>query len=155
MLSGSDVFGGCPFGDSGLLSPLPLRDANHPSKPPLISDSDRRALKRLVSSTVPNDELLSVIGTIVSNVKAANIVTELEGNDAQTFADIIYEACHHAIPSLRIGPLTWFEPSDFRWSGVGYPRFRITDPKEMCEIVIQDVCWPLLASGAAPIRVAR
>jgi len=88
-------------GQSGPPSPLPPRDTNHPSGPPLISDSDRRALRRLVDRAVPQDELISVIGTIVSNVKAANIVTELKGNDAQTFADIIDEACHHVIPSLK------------------------------------------------------
>ena len=55
----------------------------------------------MVSRAVPQDELPSVIETIVSNVKAANIVTELTRDEAQAFADIIDEACHHVIPSLR------------------------------------------------------
>ena len=101
MLTGPDVIDGGPFGESGLPLPLPLGDTNHPSGLPLISNSDRRDLRRLVGNAVPQDELLSVIGTIVSNVKAANIVKELEGNDAQTFADTIDEARHYFTPSLE------------------------------------------------------
>ena len=99
MLTDSGGIGEELLGQSGRPPPLPSRDTNHPSEPPLISDSDRQALKRLVSRAVTQDELLSVIGTIVSNVKAANLIVELEGGDAQTFADIIDEACHHVIPS--------------------------------------------------------
>jgi len=106
VLIDSGGIAGESLGQIGPLLPLPLEDTNHLSESPLISDPDRRALKRLVSHPVPQDELLSVIGEIVSNVKAANIVEELKGNDAQTFADIIDEACHHTISSLRIGSLT-------------------------------------------------
>ena len=87
------------LGQRGLPPPLPLVDTNHPSGPSLVSGSDRQALKRLVSRTVPQDELPSVIETIASNVKAANIVKELKGNDPHTFVDILDEACHHPIPS--------------------------------------------------------
>jgi hypothetical protein len=71
------------------------------SPPPLLEDTDRNrettltldpgtlALRRLVSCTVPQDELPSLIITIVSNVKAANIVESLEGGDAQIFIDIM------------------------------------------------------------------
>ena len=55
----------------------------------------------MVSRAVPQDELLSVIETIVSNVKAATIVRELKGDDPQTFADIMDEVCYYIIPSLK------------------------------------------------------
>ena len=72
-------------------------DVNHIIGPPLvpISDSDRRALQRLVSSSVSRDELPSLIETIVSNVKPANIYKCLERSaDAQTFIDVVDEVCH-------------------------------------------------------------
>ena len=83
---------------------LPSDDANRPSEPPLIFDSHGQALQRLVSRSVPQDELSSVIETVVSNVSAAGIVKYLQGNDAQTFVDIMDLACHYAISSLN----KWF-----------------------------------------------
>ena len=89
------------FGESSQPLPLPPGDTNNLSELPLIPDSGGLALKRLVSRTVPQDELPSVIETIVSNLKAADIVEQLRGNDTQTFVDIIDEACHRSIPSPR------------------------------------------------------
>ena len=88
------------IGESG--PPFPLPDTSHPSEPPFVSDSGRRALRRLVSRAVPQGELPTVVEAIVSNMKAAEIVESLEGGDAQTFIDAIDQACHHTIPSLRI-----------------------------------------------------
>jgi len=76
-------------------------DTNHPSEPPLISDSDSRALQRLVSGAVPQDELPSAIETILSNVKAADIVRSLQRSDAQTFIDVMDEVRHHPIQLVR------------------------------------------------------
>jgi len=101
VLTSPDVTDGGSFDKNGLTLPLPPKDTNHLSERPLISVSDRRALERLVSRTVPQDELLTVIETIVSNIKAANIVKELKGNDAQTLADIMDEVCYYIIPSLK------------------------------------------------------
>ena len=67
----------------------------------MLTDSVGLALQRLVSRAVPRDELLFVIETIVSNLKAADIVERLQGEDTQTFADIIDEARHHIISSLN------------------------------------------------------
>ena len=72
--------------------PIPA-DTDHSPDPPLILDSDRQALQRLVSGTVPHDELPSLIGSIVTNVKAASIVTCLQGSDAQMFIDVIDQVC--------------------------------------------------------------
>ena len=88
-------------GGSGPSSPLLFGNANHFSKPPLVLGSVKRALQRLVSRDVPHDELPSVIETVISNVKAVDIVECLQGNDAQTFIDVLDEACHRANPSLR------------------------------------------------------
>ena len=81
--------------------PLPLGDTEHHSGPPLISDPGGLALQRLVSRGVTRDEIPSVIETLVSNLKAADIAERLRGKDTQTFIDILDEACHHAIPSLK------------------------------------------------------
>ena len=97
--------GGVNRGSSGGGDPpLPLLtgDPNHPSKPTLISDSDKHALQRLVDPAVPQAELLSVIETIVSNVKAADIVKHLQLSDAQAFVNVIDQACHRTIPSLEL-----------------------------------------------------
>jgi len=88
------------FRERGLPLYPPPGDANDLSESSLISDSSVLALRRLVSRTVPQDELLSVIEAIVSKLKAAEIVERLQGDDAQTFADMIAEACHYVVPSL-------------------------------------------------------
>ena len=101
--------------ESGRLLPLPLLgDANQPSEPTLIPDSDKRILQRLVSSEVSKDELPSLIESIVSNIKAGDIVGCLNGNDAQIFVDVIDEARSQAIPSLRNSFVDPFEPSNLR-----------------------------------------
>ena len=72
-------------------------DANNvPESPPvLISDSDKRTLQRLVGSSVPPDELPSLIKIIVSNVNPTDIAKCLEGSDAQTFIDVMDQVCRH------------------------------------------------------------
>ena len=93
--------------DRGLINKggpsLLSRDTNNSSKPPLVPDS-RQALERLISRAVPPHELISAIAAVVSSIKAADIVDCLQGSGAQTFIDIIDEACHHAILSLG----NWF-----------------------------------------------
>jgi hypothetical protein len=58
---------------------------------PPIFDSRGRALRRLASGTVPQDELPSLIESIVSNVKPTDIVELLPESDAQMFIDVIDE----------------------------------------------------------------
>ena len=140
MLVGSDSMNGNPFDQGGLYLPLPPVDMDHPTEPSLISTPEKQALQRLVSRSAPQDELPSVIETVVSNVKAVDIVNCLKGDDAQTFIDVIDEVCHHTISWPRSRFVDLFQPSNFyRWSGVRESRFRTTNPKEMFEIVIQDV----------------
>ena len=147
--------GGIDVDESGSpLPPLP-GNTNHVSEPLLIPDSNGRALQRLVSRDVPQDELPSVIETIISNVKAADIVGCLQENDAQTFIDVMDEVCHHTIPSRG----NWsndlcINPPDFCRSGVRYPRFHNKNPKEMREIVIQGVCWSRTAPKITAFGVA-
>ena len=91
------------MGEGGPPSPLLPEDANSPSEQSHIPDSDaRRALQRLVSRDIPQDELPATIKTVVSNLKAADIVRHLQGSDVQAFIDVIDEACYHFIPLLRI-----------------------------------------------------
>ena len=81
--------------ESGPSLVLHPEDTNHPPEPPLILDSNKRALQRLLSRDVPQHELPSVIETVVSNLKAADIVECLQEDDAQAFIDTIDEACRH------------------------------------------------------------
>ena len=92
-----DVESHMAMGESGLPSPPLPKDTSRLSKPPLISYPNNRALQRLVSRDVPQDELPSVIEAIVSDTKATDIVECLQGGDAQTFIDVIDKARHHAI----------------------------------------------------------
>lgn len=79
--------------ESGLSMPLPLGGINYSPEPALISDSGEWALQRLVSRGVPQDELLSLIEKIVTNMKAGDVVECLRGSGAQIFIDVIDEAC--------------------------------------------------------------
>lgn len=142
VLSGSGVLDRGSFSQGRLSLPLIPGDTNSVSEPPPIPDSDKRALQRLVSLGVPQDELPSVIGSIVSNVKATDIVKCLQSSDAQTFIDIVDEACYHTTPSMRNRLLTSVLPFYSCRPGVRWTRFRTTSQKEMCEIIIQDVCRP-------------
>ncbi|KAF9778164.1 hypothetical protein BJ322DRAFT_500310 [Thelephora terrestris] len=74
-------------------------DVNHISELPLGSTSDagQRALQRLISPSVPQDELPSLIETVALNTKTADIVQCLRGSDAQKFIDVIDQVCGVAI----------------------------------------------------------
>jgi len=102
------------IGESGRPLPLPFEDADQLSQPALTPHSEKeQILQRLVSHEASQDELPSLIETIVSNMKAGDIVECLRGSDAQTFIDVIDEACHQAIPSLRNRLVDLFQPSNF------------------------------------------
>lgn len=80
--------------ESDLTLPSPLGDKKHSSKLPLVPDSNKLALQHLISRAVPQHELPSVIETVFSNVKAADVVKCLQESDAQTFIDVLDEAGH-------------------------------------------------------------
>ena len=61
--------------------------------PPTLPSSGQLALQRLVSGVPSRDELPSLIETIVSNVKADDIVNHLRGSGAQTFVDVLSQVC--------------------------------------------------------------
>ena len=75
--------------NSGVPLSLPPHDTD--PEPPLIPDSDTQLLQRLVSGTVPQDELASLVERMVSDVKPAAIVGCLRGSDAQTFIEVMYK----------------------------------------------------------------
>jgi len=75
-------------------------DMNHPSKSPLVSDFDKRAMQRLANRVVSQAELPSVIERIVSSVEATDVVKRFQGNNAQRFIDVIDEARYHIVQSL-------------------------------------------------------
>ena len=68
------------------------------------STDPESALRRLVDDAVPQDELPFLIEMVVSNLKAVNIVRSLQGSDAQTFIDVIDQACDTP-SSLKMGSL--------------------------------------------------
>lgn len=61
-------------------------------------------------------------------------------DDAQTFVDVIDEARLHALVIVNI--LAEIDIDTSRRLGTGSPRHPTTDPKEMPEIVVQDVRPP-------------
>ena len=139
-------------GDLGIVEGTPPPGgANNTSEPPLNSDSGKQALHRLVSQAVLQDELPSVVETIVSTMKAASIVEFLEEGDAQTFVDVIDEARRRTIPAL----MNFFIDPHFRLPGFGPPQPLTTNPKEMCEILVQDMCWSYLGSEITACQSAR
>ena len=94
-----------------------------------IPDSDRRALQRLVSGATPQDELAPLIETIVSDLKADNIVKLLQASNAQMFIDVMDNVCatlFSARGSLLI----------ILFIGAGQPRIHTANPQQMCEIVV-------------------
>ena len=82
------------------MNPVPL------SSPSTTLDPYDQAWQRLISGVVPQDELASLIDTIFSNEKVANMVDLLQGIDAQTFIDVIDTVCHHALLPPRKSYLT-------------------------------------------------
>lgn len=86
------------FSDSNSPVPNPLpnqdinltEDATPPSPTPgpsLVFDSGKRALQRLINSTVPEDELVSLVEAIFPKGNSIDIVGSLTGGDAQAFID--------------------------------------------------------------------
>lgn len=55
-----------------------------------LPDPERQALRRLVDGAVPQDELASLIESIMLNVKATVIVEFLQGDDAKKFVEVMY-----------------------------------------------------------------
>jgi len=128
--------------ESDLPLPLASGDTNHPSEPTPILDSDRRALRRLASCTVPRDELPSLIETIVSNMKAADIVKCLRESDARTFVDVTDEAFHKAIPSLRNLFVDLFDPGQASDTPDFAPRIRRKRMKSLYKMCVGHALLP-------------
>jgi hypothetical protein len=70
-----------------------------PPDTPIVLDSHDQALQLLISRTVPQNELASLIETIFSNKKVTDVVDCLRGGEVQTFIDVIDEVRHHTHPS--------------------------------------------------------
>ena len=51
--------------------------------------SPDKTWQRLISNAVPQDELASLVETVFSKKKIANLVDSLQGEHVQTFIDII------------------------------------------------------------------
>lgn len=60
-----------------------------PSPDPSAVDSDDQTLQRLISCTIPQDELPSLITEVFSGNQATNVIDSLRGSDAQAFIDVI------------------------------------------------------------------
>ena len=73
---------------------------DHPPDPSVL-DPDDQALQHLINRTVPQSELASLIETIFSNKKVADVVDYLQGADAQTFIDVIDEVWRRTLLPLR------------------------------------------------------
>ena len=117
-------------------------DVPHPPapEPSLVLDSGQRALERLISCSVPESELASLIEAIFSSSKAIETVGSLTGSDAQTFIDVMDGVCHRVLPSAK-NELAECYLTVLLSVGIGGPRSLTMGPKEMYEVVVQDVCW--------------
>ena len=58
-------------------------------------DSHKQALQQLISRTIPQDELPSLIETIFSDKKAIKTADPLQKSDAQAFIDVIDRVRHY------------------------------------------------------------
>jgi len=63
--------------------------------PSVVIDSHEQVWQRLISHTIPQDELPSFIETIFSGKNATDMADSLQGSDAQALIDVIDEARHH------------------------------------------------------------
>ena len=124
--------------------PLPPEDTHQIYQSSPILDSDRRALQRLVSGAVPQDELASLIEGIVLNVKSAAFVECLRGSDARAFIEVMDKVwMTSSVPGRLLHGWSFVFP------GPRYPRFRTANPQQVREVVVQDVCWSFYASRVA------
>ena len=74
----------------------------NPVPPPDLSialDPYDQAWQRLISGAVSQDELASLLETIFSSEKVAGMVDCLQGNDVQTFIDVIDAVWYQALPA--------------------------------------------------------
>lgn len=85
--------------DDGTFLPRlnPVQHTANPPHPSIIAKSREQAWQRLIGSAVPQDELPSLIETIFSDRKAAEMVDRLQGSEAQAFIDVIDGVRHHAL----------------------------------------------------------
>ena len=90
---------------TGCLSNMRIDKPSNGYRRPTLAEprvAGEEALQTLISGNIPRDELSSLIEAVVSNAKAAEMVSLLRGNDAQVFVDAANEVqCHSSI--LRNG----------------------------------------------------
>ncbi|KAF9780774.1 kinase-like domain-containing protein [Thelephora terrestris] len=86
--------------DFGTSSPVPPSNTNHVHNPTPILDSGQQALQRLVSGAAPQEELPSLVETVVSHIKAADISNHLQGTELQTLVDVLNQALDEFDPAL-------------------------------------------------------
>jgi len=60
--------------------------------PPTLDPEE--ALRYLISSAIPQDDLPSLIEMVFSNEKATDMVGRLQGSNVQTLIDTIYKVCY-------------------------------------------------------------
>ena len=116
-----------------------IEDAAPPSPTPgqpLLLDPGERALQRLISRNVPEDELASIFEAIFSSRRTIDTASSLTEGGPQTFIDAMDEVNSHALLPAMDGLIG----SDFVLIGVEEPQPPAADPKEMPQVVIQDVC---------------
>jgi hypothetical protein len=84
--------------------------------PPVVLYSYDQAWQRLIGGAVPQDELASLVETIFSSEKATVMVDRPQGNDVQTFIDVIDVVWHRALLPPGNGSI---QPFIFCWLGIG------------------------------------
>lgn len=86
--------------------------ANRLPDPSITIDSHQQAWQQLISRTIHQDELPSLIETIFSDGNTTDMVNPLKASDAQAFIDAIDWVCHH-VPSYFRGIVQFTPRSTF------------------------------------------
>ena len=114
---------------------------------PLFLNFDTLACGRLIRRAFALHELPSLIEAIFSSKDEGNTIRCLTGDDAQTFVDVIDEV--RSTPTHHCESMIEIDIDTFCRLGTGKARSSAMDPKDMSQIVVQDM-WPPRAPSEGP-----
>jgi hypothetical protein len=87
-------------------------------RPKSLVDSDVSACKRLISHAYPPQEVISLIEAVFKSKDEIKMISDLRGDDAQTFIDVIHKVrLHHpSFPRHDLIDFAFFNSFDFEFS---------------------------------------
>ena len=127
--------------DDPALVAHPIQDS------PGLLGPDAPACKRLISRSLSPEQVISLIEALFTSKEEVAMISDLDGDDAQAFVDVVNEVRSPSSPHLSLSAPSTFT---FRWSGSGSPGSSTGAAGEMFESIIPD----LRSSCVAPAVVA-